>query len=242
MISKAIIKDIQNLAHKEARDEQGLFLAEGTKWALELIATAPQQIHRLYATRSWLATNANRLQGVAVEEVDSVLLARMSQLKSPQEVLVVARKFDRKIMPATTGIHLVLATIQDPGNMGTLIRTADWFGVKQIVCSQDCVDAYNPKVVQATMSSLIRMSVVYTSLPEWVAAQAGVRKWAAVLAGNNYASASGEGILMMGNESKGLPADLLQMATDPITIPRVGGAESLNVSVAAGILLAQLAK
>jgi TrmH family RNA methyltransferase len=126
--------------------------------------------------------------------------------------------------------------------MGTLIRTADWFGVKQVVCSLDCVDAYNPKVVQATMGSLIRVPVVATDLNLWLSKQTNVPTFAAVLNGTDYASVSGPGILMMGNESKGLSPELLQLATAPITIPRRGKAESLNVSVAAGILLAQLSR
>ncbi|MEN9497664.1 MAG: hypothetical protein RL750_563 [Bacteroidota bacterium] len=242
MISKAIIKDIQNLAHKEGRAEQGLFLAEGLKWAEELLATAPHQVHTLYAKRSWLQANAHLCASLQVEEVDDVMMHRLSQLRSPQEVLMTVRMFDRPIQSASAGIHLVLSTIQDPGNMGTLIRTADWFGVKQVVCSLDCVDAYNPKVVQATMGSLIRVPVVATDLNLWLSKQTNVPTFAAVLNGTDYASVSGPGILMMGNESKGLSPELLQLATAPITIPRRGKAESLNVSVAAGILLAQLSR
>lgn len=242
MISKAIIKDIQNLAQKDSRYAQGLFLAEGVKWAEELLRLSPQHIHCIYAKKSWLLENDDRLASIPVEEVDDVLLGRLSQLKSPQEVLLVVKQFHRTLQPAGEGLHLVLSTIQDPGNLGTLIRTADWFGVKQIVCSLDCVDQYNPKVVQATMGSLIRIPVCYTKLTDWVSAQEGVPKWAAVLSGKHYSSATGNGILMMGNESKGLSKELLDMATDPITIPRIGGAESLNVSIAAGILLAQLTR
>ncbi|MFM7671228.1 MAG: TrmH family RNA methyltransferase [Bacteroidota bacterium] len=242
MISKAIIKDIQNLTHKDSRDDQGLFLAEGDKWAEELLGLVPQNIQCLYAKKNWLDSNASRLKGIQVEEVDDIMLSRLSQLRSPQDVLIVSKQFKRTIEPATGGLHLALSTIQDPGNLGTLIRTADWFGIKQIVCSPDCVDQYNPKVVQATMGSLIRVSVCYTPLTDWISAQQGVRKWAAVLHGKNYSTVTGEGILLLGNESKGLSEELLSLATDPITIPRIGGAESLNVSVAAGILLAQLTR
>lgn len=242
MISKAIIKDIQNLAHKEGRDEQGLFLAEGVKWAEELLQAASHQIGCLYAKPTWLQANEHLLSGITVEEVDDVMMHRLSQLHSPQDVLMTVRMFDRQIISATEGIHLVLSTIQDPGNLGTLIRTADWFGVKQVVCSSDCVDPYNPKVVQATMGSLIRIPVVNTDLSEWLRKQTDLPTFAAILSGADYTTAHGPGILMLGNESKGLSPALLDLATNPITIPRIGQAESLNVSVAAGILLSQLSR
>lgn len=242
MISKAIIKDIQNLAHKEGRSAQGVFLAEGVKWADELLTHAPGQILSVYANKSWLESNDDRLAGMAVEEVDEILMGRLSQLQTPADVLLVVKQFSHTAQPAQGGIHLALSTIQDPGNLGTIIRTADWFGVKQIVCSPDTVDPYNPKVVQATMGSLMRVPVVCAALPEWLSAQKGIRKWAAVLSGTSYTAASGEGILLMGNESKGLSEELCALATDPITIPRIGTAESLNVSVATGILLAQLTR
>jgi TrmH family RNA methyltransferase len=240
MISKAVIKDIQNLARKEARDEQQLFLAEGVKWLEELLTVTPERIHQIYATADWLNDHAKQLTGMVVEEVDPVILGRLSQLKSPSPVVALVRQFPFTLQPVEEGIHLVLSTIQDPGNLGTIIRTADWFGVKQIVCSMDCADTYNPKVVQATMGSLVRIPVVQTDLLPWLRSQGSIRKWAAVLDGADYTSASGSGILMMGNESKGLSAEIRALATDPITIPRTGGAESLNVSVATGILLSHL--
>jgi TrmH family RNA methyltransferase len=186
--------------------------------------------------------NSALLAGVPHELVDDILLGRLSQLQTPQQALAVVQQFDWKTISTQEGIHLVLETIQDPGNMGTLIRTADWFGVKQIVCSPDCVDVYNPKVVQATMGSLVRIPVTYMPLKGWIAAQHSVRKWAAVLSGSDYRLADGDGILMMGNESKGLSAELSAMATAQLTIPRIGGAESLNVAVATGVLLAQLTR
>lgn len=240
MISKAIIKDIQNLARRTYRDEQNLFLAEGVKWMDELIRHASENIHCIYATSDWLDANAHRLTHIPHELVDTLTLERLSQLKTPQQVLAVVRKFQLTIPHTADGIHLVLDTIQDPGNLGTLIRTADWFGVRQVVCSLDCADVYNPKVVQATMGSLVRVPVVYASLPDWLSRQPNIPKWAAVLSGNDCTTLSGQGILMMGNETKGLADELVKLATDRVTIPRFGGAESLNVAVATGVLLAQL--
>lgn len=242
MISKAIIKDIQNLARRECRDEQQLFLAEGVKWMEELLEHAPHQIQCIYATAPWLQAHERSLKNILHQEVDEVLMGRLSQLQTPGPVLAVVRQFSSQLHSTETGMHLVLDTIQDPGNLGTLIRTADWFGVRQVICSPDCADAYNPKVVQASMGSLVRIPVSYTSLPEWLGMQTDVKKYAAVLSGDDYSAVTGSGILMMGNESKGLSAALSALATDRLTIPRIGGAESLNVAVATGILLAQLTR
>lgn len=245
MISKAIIKDIQNLSLKKCRDEQGRFLVEGVKWMEELIRVAPDRIQTIYATAAWIQRQRARLRELPVVEVDAVLLSRLSQLQTPNEVLAVVHPFEHRAASAESGITLLLDKIQDPGNMGTLIRTADWFGVQQVVCSEDSVDVYNPKVVQATMGSLVRVPVCYTSLIDWLPAQHQVPKWAAVLSGQDYTDvqATGKsGILMMGNESNGLSDDLIALATDRITIPRIGEAESLNVAVATGILLAQLSR
>lgn len=245
MISKAIIKDIQNLSLKKCRDEQGLFLVEGVKWMDELIRLAPDRIQTIYATPSWIQHQGARLRELPVVEVDELLLGRLSQLQTPNEVLAVVHQFEHRAASAESGITLLLDKIQDPGNMGTLIRTADWFGVQQIVCSEDSVDIYNPKVVQATMGSLVRVPVCYSPLIDWLGAQQQVPKWAAVLSGQDYSEVEAptrSGILMMGNESNGLSEDLIALATDRITIPRKGKAESLNVAVATGILLAQLSR
>lgn len=244
MISKAIIKDIQNLSLKKSRDEQGLFVAEGVKWMEELIRFAPDRIQCIYALPAWLEANRSILKGINCVEVDEILLSRLSQLQTPNQAIAVVHQFLHQPRSVESGITLILDTVQDPGNLGTLIRTADWFGVTQIICSTDSVDPYNPKVVQATMGSLVRVPVCQTSLYDWLQTQTDVPKWAAVLSGKNYSEieSKGTGILMMGNESKGLSKELLELTTERITIPRKGGAESLNVAVATGILLAELCR
>jgi TrmH family RNA methyltransferase len=139
-------------------------------------------------------------------------------------------------------IQLALDGIRDPGNLGTIIRTADWFGVEKIVCSEDCVDVYNPKVVQATMGSIARVKVIYTELPQYLA-KARKDVYATVLGGDSIIDANpGKGIYLIGNESKGIRAEVLEHATKKISIPSHGGAESLNASVATGIVLAYARK
>ena len=135
----------------------------------------------------------------------------------------------------------MLDGIQDPGNMGTIIRTADWFGLSQIICSHDCADLYNPKVVQATMGSIARVRCLYKNLAEWDMPP-NIPVYGALLHGENIFSVNKttEGILVIGNESKGIREPLLSQITHPITIPKYGNAESLNVAVAAGIIMGQM--
>ncbi len=136
----------------------------------------------------------------------------------------------------------MLDDIQDPGNMGTIIRTADWFGVKNIFCSNECVDVYNPKVVQASMGSLSRVNVIYTELVKFIDENKGIPVYAATLSGKNLSEFTNlkQGIILFGNESKGVNENLLNLATDKITIPKYGAAESLNAAVACGIILSHI--
>jgi TrmH family RNA methyltransferase len=136
----------------------------------------------------------------------------------------------------------MLDDIQDPGNMGTIIRTADWFGVKNIICSNECVDFYNPKVVQASMGSLSRVNVIFRELAKFIVENKDVPVYAATLSGKNLSVFKNlkNGIILLGNESKGVNESLLKLATDQITIPKYGAAESLNAAVACGIILSHI--
>ena len=139
--------------------------------------------------------------------------------------------------------HCILALdgIQDPGNMGTILRIADWFGINQLVCSMDCVDIYNTKVVQSTMGSITRVQCWYTNLNEWLAG-VEVPIYGALLNGKNVYDVEKmkEGIIVIGNESKGIRSDVFSFITHPVTIPKKGSAESLNAAVATGIILSHL--
>jgi len=139
-------------------------------------------------------------------------------------------------------LTLVLDNIQDPGNMGTIIRTADWFGVDNIICSHACADKYNPKVVQSTMGSLSRVNVYYTDLGEWLQKNTSIKIYATALDGNNISTVNNikEAIIIIGNEGKGISEPVMQLVNEKITIPKIGEAESLNAAVATGIILAML--
>ena len=139
-------------------------------------------------------------------------------------------------------VSLVLDTIQDPGNLGTIIRTADWFGIEQIFCSNDSADMYNPKVVQSTMGSIARVKIFYTDLAAWLQDQKDLFIYAAALEGQNVTAMKkiNEGLIVLGNESKGISPSIFDLVDLKITIPRKGSTESLNAAVAAGIILSHI--
>ena len=242
MISKSQLKYIQSLGQKKHRDEEEVFIAEGPKLVNELLQSNNAELSHLFAVHEWLEKNEELLLKKNVTEINQAALGKISQLKTPNQVLGVFKKFKTAPLTVENRISLALDGIQDPGNMGTIIRTADWFGISQIICSSDCADIYNPKVVQATMGSIARVSVVYTNLSEWLSQQKSIRIYAAVLQGKDVTkmNAIKEGLVIIGNESKGIHEDLLQFANEKITIPKKGNADSLNVAVATGIILSYL--
>jgi len=242
MLSKSQVKYIQSLGQKKCRDEEGLFIAEGPKIAAELLAEKNCTIKRVYATVDWINENKTIITP-AITEITIEELEKISQLKTPNQVLLIAEKIKWKgEQQIKNTVSLALDTIQDPGNMGTIIRLADWYGVKQITCSSDCADVYNPKVVQASMGSITRVRVEYTELPDWFKQNKGVRTYAATLEGKDITKMEklSEGIIIIGNESKGIKEEILREVNTRITIPGKGKAESLNAAVATGIILSHL--
>ena len=185
----------------------------------------------------------NDCKGVELLEVDENDLGKISQLATPNKVLAVIKKFETQADIQTKGtVSVVLDTIQDPGNLGTIIRIADWFGIEQIFCSNDCADMYNPKVVQSTMGSIARVKICYTDLPVLLQEQKDVFIYAAALEGQNVTAMKKvtEGLVIIGNESKGISPAIFELVDVKITIPRKGNAESLNAAVAAGIILSHI--
>ena len=250
MLSKTIVKYIQSLAHKKFRDEHGVFIAEGPKVVNELLQANHFLLKMVCGLPGWINANTVALKNISAQEkieISETDLEKISQLKTPNKVLAVFYQKVNVFSPDDTLYHenhfsLMLDDIQDPGNMGTIIRTADWFGVKNIICSNDCVDLYNPKVVQASMGSLSRVNVIYTELAKFIVENKDVPVYAATLSGKNLSLFKNlkKGILLFGNESKGVNESLLKLATDQITIPKYGAAESLNAAVACGIILSHI--
>ena len=243
MLVKQKAKYIQSLGQKKFRDEEKLFIAEGPKIVNEFIATNPSGIVEIFAISEWIEENEQRLKELSFTAVTVADLERISQLSSPNKVLAVAKQSAPVMLPdPATELVLVLDAIRDPGNLGTIIRIADWFNVTHIVCSYDTAEQYNPKVVQATMGSLLRVGVSYTNLDSWVSSHADVPCYAAALRGMPVQEIGKvtNGLLMIGNESGGLSESLQSLATVHISIPGSGAAESLNAAVATGIILSHI--
>ena len=243
MITKNQVKYIQSLGQKKSRDEEKCFIAEGPKLVGELIGAENCRVVQIYAVKAWLDEPANASEHAELIEVSASELERISQLTTPNQVLAVVEKIKWAHDPEIKGtVSLALDTIQDPGNMGTIIRLADWFGIKNIFCSNDCVDVYNPKVVQASMGSISRIRVEYRDLLSLLKENKELRIYAAVLNGRDITKMEkiNEGIIVIGNESKGINEEILKLANVQITIPGKGKAESLNAGVATGIILSHL--
>ena len=225
------------------RKQHKMFFAEGSINVLDFIKSGLQPVD-LFATEIWLEKNSKLLTFENVEKVSEKEFARITALKNPSEVLAVFNLPENKIpLPSKiNGLVLMLDDIKDPGNLGTIIRTADWFGIKDIICSQQTVDAFNPKVVQATMGSLSRLNVSYFNLYEWLeGVEAATNIYGAVLNGESIKEISKpkNDVLIIGSEAHGISAEVLKFVSKPITIPHaeISGAESLNASIATAILL-----
>jgi TrmH family RNA methyltransferase len=241
MLVKSKVKYIQSLSHKKLRDEEKVFVAEGPKIINELLSEPGIELQELFALKEWVDNN-RYVPSSAITEVDEVMLGRLSFLTTPNQVLGIFRMPRRKPLILEGSISIMADNIQDPGNMGSIIRCADWFGITQVICSKDCADVFNPKTVQSTMGSIARVNVFYEDLTAIAKANPGINFFAAALSGKNIYDMKPvkEGVIIIGNESKGISRDLLELANEKITIPRKGNAESLNAAVAAGIILSHL--
>lgn len=246
MLSKKIVKYIQSLSHKKFREEEDAFIAEGTKVVPEFLLSDRMRCNLICAEKEWLLENDALLKKITPEnifETDEHRLQSVSHLKAANKVIAVFKKKSVASIPDLSGkISLMLDYLQDPGNMGTLIRIADWFAIENIICSENCVDCYNPKVVQSAMGSLARVNIFYTDLTSFIEANKKIKLYAAALEGASVFKLPKitQGIILIGNEGNGIHEGLLKKATQKITIPRYGHAESLNAAVAAGIILAQV--
>ena len=239
MVTKSELKYIQSLSDKKVRLETGCFIAEGVKLVGEMIA-AGYPLKAVYALDSWESPDPS----IEVNRIEAFELEKMSMLQTPNQVLAVAMMPQKKETLNLAGpLTIVLDGIQDPGNMGTIIRTADWFGITQIVASEDTVDVYNPKVIGATMGSFMRVSVTYKNLADWMPA-IKLPVYGALLEGENVFTIKTpqKGLLVIGSEGKGIRENILDFITHPVTIPKTGDAESLNAGIAAGIIVAQLTR
>jgi len=246
MLTKHQVKYIQSLNEKKYRNEVGVFVAEGPKIINELLAAGSVEPVLLYATGQWLQLNKainDKFSSVELYEVTLSELERLSFLSTPNLVLGV---FSQPVFADTSGLKdniiLLLDGIQDPGNFGTMVRIADWFGINRVVAGLDCADVFNPKVIQATMGSIARVPVAHEDLATFIREHNSIPVFAASLAGRplHESGKIKEGMLLIGNESRGIKEDLMKLAHHRITISGRGHAESLNAAVAAGIILSHI--
>jgi len=243
MLTNRTKKLIKSLQINKYRYLEQRFLVEGTKNVLELLQT-DWQVELLLYTSGF----ADRLKGMRLPtnlehyEVKPSELQPLGSLKTNDGALAVVAMIPKKeFVWDRKEIVIGLNHIQDPGNLGTIFRISDWYGVNHVVCSEDCVEPYNPKVVNASMGSFFRVNFYIEDLPEIIKSQA-VPVYALTLGGKNLHGfrIDQSGMLLFGNESKGLPGDLVHLASQELTIPRFGAAESLNVGVAVAVVLDNL--
>jgi len=245
MLLKSQVKYIQSLGQKKFRDEEAVFIAEGPKIVNELLQSPRTSLVNLFATREWMNANPRVLASLSpgqLIEIEESYLKRISGLSTPNQLLGIFKKPITASLVLQNRVSLVLDNIQDPGNLGTMIRIADWFAVRYIVCSEHSVDAFNPKVVQSSMGSICRVEVFYKELKSFFSQYADIPRYATVLDGENVFTMRPlkVGLILIGNESQGISPELLKMSHHTISIPRKGEAESLNAAIAAGIILSHL--
>lgn len=252
MISKNQVRYIRSLHSKKGREEHRLFLAEGSKGVLEVTASS-YEVLQIFAVQEWIDGNPASF-GAQKPVPEPVLLSEMERitaLSTPSPALAVVRMKDHGLPAeaAPAGLTLVLDDIQDPGNLGTIIRIADWFGISRVVCSPGTVDLYNPKVIQATMGSFTRVEVMYGDLAEFLSLPGHpAHVFGTFLRGKNIYEAElpDNGVIIVGNESRGISAAIEKFVTDKITVPSYAfdkkersHAESLNAAIATAIVCAE---
>ncbi|NAS29582.1 RNA methyltransferase [Flavobacteriaceae bacterium R38] len=240
MVTKNQTKLIISLHQKKYRNKHSLFIAEGIKVIQELI-NSKLQLHEIYCTNKTVFEEAR----VDFQLISEKELKKISALTTPNNALALF-KIPEPQKIDTNGLILVLDDIRDPGNLGTIIRLCDWFGIKDLVCSNETVDCYNTKVVQATMGSLARVNITYTDISDFIK-NSDLPSYAATMNGTNVYKSSlpSPGILVMGNESNGVSEKVQEIIDHQITIPRFGDlkkTESLNVATATAIMLSEFSK
>lgn len=239
MPSKALIQKVSSLSHKKFRDELGLFVVEGDKLVEELLNSS-FTIEHFFVTQGSALENIRHPKKEIADEKD---MKRMSGLKTPAQSLAVVQipQHTLAVEGLKDELTIVLDAVQDPGNLGTIIRLADWFGITNIICSPNTADCYNPKVVQATMGAITRVKIHYCSLPELLIALPYTPIYGTFLDGENIYNSklSNNGLVVMGNEGNGISKEVEALIQHRIHIPSFaqseGGSESLNVAIATAI-------
>ena len=238
MLTAHKIKVFQSLDKRKFRQKYNLFLVEGNKTIKEIPASK-FKIQEIFS----LNPEDLNLKNAKISQINAVELRKISFLQNPKDSVAVCEISESKELPQN-GVQLVLDGIQDPGNLGTIIRLADWFGISQIICSEDTADFYNPKVIQASMGSFLRVNMVYTDIQNYLQQSMAPAIGTDMVGENLYACDFPETFnLVLGNEGNGIREKTAELLGKIITIPRFGtsqSTESLNVAMSAGIILGQI--
>lgn len=240
MLSKQQISFARSLHQKKFRQMYGKFLVEGDKPVRELLASR-FKVHTVFAVEGWPAPNKkSKWELITVSEAE---LAKISTLENPKGAIAIAEIPQQPVgtPTVTTGLHLCLDNLNDPGNAGTIIRIADWFGIANVFLSENSVDVYNPKVVSSAKGSLFRVNCVYTDLQQLFFTNEQLPVYGTFMDGSNVYKADlpADAFIVVGNEANGIGANLTPFITKRIAIPSFGGAESLNAGVATGIVVSE---
>jgi TrmH family RNA methyltransferase len=238
MLTKNTTKFIKSLQLKKFRQKEGLFIVEGAKNTLELLNSSYKikylMVGEPFLNRYQKEINSSRIDPIIVKDKE---LSALGSFKSNMDALaVVHEKAPPEYKPK--GFDLVLDNIRDPGNLGTIIRLADWYGINNIICSETTAEFYNPKVISASMGSFFRINLYRRNLKEFLSKHQSRKIYGALLAGENVHKIkfASDALLIIGNESHGIHPDLTPLITDKITIPKIGQAESLNAAMATAII------
>jgi TrmH family RNA methyltransferase len=240
MLTKNEIKYLKSLHQKKEREEANCFICEGDKLVEEAV-NSNFTVKEVYISHKKLT---NRDKSIEIKAISEKEMEQISGFKTPPGILAVVqypKTIDVDFKALNKEIFLILDGINDPGNMGTILRNADWFGIKNVICSKNSVDIFNSKVIQSSMGSIFRVNVNYCDLPDFIqdCVLNDIELYAAVMNGKSAEKHFIQnGGLILGSESHGIGEELLRMKINKITIPKIGLAESLNVGVASGILLA----
>ena len=235
MLSKNEIKKLRSLHQKKYRDLECCFLVEGERLIIDILERHPSHVMRLFLVKGFDATRIN-FNGVTPEFIDEQTLAQLTTSKAPQGIVALLSYPENQHVDSD--FTLVLDDVQDPGNLGTIIRTMAWFGMQQLVCSPHTVDFCNPKVVQASMGAVFDVNIIYTNLAAFLEKQKKPIYGALLECKSMHKVALRKpAILIMGNEGNGISAEIQQFITEPLFIPKYGVGESLNVATATAIFL-----
>jgi TrmH family RNA methyltransferase len=240
MVTKNEIKYIQSLCHKKHRDIENIFIVEGSK-IMEELRKSNYIVEKIYATPNYIQSNA--VYDEKIIEISEQEMYKLSQLQTPSNILALVHKPQKIHIEIDHKLNLILDGIQDPGNLGTIVRIADWYGIENIFCTTDTTDIYNFKAIQSSMGSFVRVNIIYDNVEE-ILLKSNLPVYGSVLNGTNLYEFSNinNGFLIIGNEGKGIRNNLLNCINHKVTIPKKGRAESLNAAVATGIMLSWFLK